>query len=169
MGEIRSTMDIIMEKAKGLTVSDEEKRQFKEQEMTGKIRGLVQRCLDGVLTMARFRVEMSDIQEKDKDMADRLLREEVLTSIEPGKGHEIALAILTEILGMDTGGITERLRAFSRQIEEWRSSREELLMERLENRGISGSAVMPNSDADPEWQGFLANRLKTLRKELISL
>jgi hypothetical protein len=167
MGEIRSTMDIIMEKAKGLTVSDEEKRQFREQEMTGKIRGLVQRSLDGVMAMDRFRVEMSDIQEKDRDMADRLLREEVLTGIEPGKGNEIALAILREILGMDTGNITERLEIFSRQIEAERSSRAKLLMERLEKRGISGSAVIPNIEADPVWRGFLAEKQKIIRKELI--
>lgn len=168
MGEIRSTMDIIMEKARGLTVSDEEKKQFKEREMTGTVRGLLQRCLDGVLAMDRFRVEMAAVQERDKDMADRLLREETLKSIEPGRRNEIALSVLKEVLGMDTGGITERLEAFSRQIEEERSSREAILIERFKESDISGSAVIPNIEADPEWHDFLKEKLKNLRNELTS-
>ncbi len=38
MGEIRSTMDIIMEKAKGLTMTDEEKEAFRKKETEGKVR-----------------------------------------------------------------------------------------------------------------------------------
>ncbi len=168
MGEIRSTMDIIMEKTRGLTMSDEERRKFREQEMTGKIRGLVQRCLDGVLGMGRFRTEMTPIQEKDQDMADRLLRQEALASIEPGKGNKIALAILREILGEDTDGISGRLKVFSDQIEEERSFRVNRLMEGLGKRGISGSAVIPNPEADPEWTDFVIEKLAAFRKGLMA-
>lgn len=169
MGEIRSTMDIIMEKTRGLTMSDEERRKFREQEMTGKIRGLVQRCLDGVLAMDRFRSEMAAMRKRDQETADRLLREEVLANIGPEEDNKIALTVLKKILGIDTGSITERLGVFSRQIEEARSSRKKILMERLEKHGISGSAVIPNPEADPEWRGFLEERLRILRRELNAL
>ena len=49
MAEIKSTLDIIMEKAKKFSVTEEEKKGFKRQELEGKIKGLVQKALDGVL------------------------------------------------------------------------------------------------------------------------
>ena len=48
MGEIKSTMDIIMEKTKGLTMTEEEKAEYKHKELTGKVRGLIQKFLDGI-------------------------------------------------------------------------------------------------------------------------
>ena len=43
MAEIKSTLDIIMEKAKRFSVTEEEKKGFKRQELEGKIKGLVQK------------------------------------------------------------------------------------------------------------------------------
>ena len=43
MAEIKSTLDIIMEKAKKFSVTEEEKQGFKRQELEGKIKGLVQK------------------------------------------------------------------------------------------------------------------------------
>ena len=51
MGEIKSTLDIIMEKTKGLTMSEEERTSFKEKELTGKVKGLVQKYINGFLRL----------------------------------------------------------------------------------------------------------------------
>jgi hypothetical protein len=37
MGEIKSTLDIIMEKTRGLTMTAEEKREFQRKEVEGKV------------------------------------------------------------------------------------------------------------------------------------
>ena len=155
-------------KNKNLAMTDEEKRHFREQQMTGKIRGLVQRCLDGFLPIDRFRAKMSAIQGKDKDMADRLLRKEVFNGFEPGKGNEIAMVILNEILGVDTELISERSKAFSDQIEVERSIRVKRLMAGFEKRSISGSAVIPNPDADSDWKIFVVEKLGSFREKLMA-
>jgi len=51
MGEIRSTMDIIMEKAKNLTMSEEEKAEFNRKALQLKVKGLVQKFLDDLITL----------------------------------------------------------------------------------------------------------------------
>ena len=51
MSEVKSTMDIIMEKARNLTVTDEDKKEFAEKEVRGQIKGLFQKYLDGILSV----------------------------------------------------------------------------------------------------------------------
>jgi len=64
MGEIRSTMDIIMEKAKGLTMSEEEKETFRKKETEGKVRGFLQRFLDGFIDAERLKDEIGSLGEE---------------------------------------------------------------------------------------------------------
>ena len=52
MAEIKSTLDIIMEKARDINVSEEEKKAFQRNEFEGKARGLLQKLLDGLLDLA---------------------------------------------------------------------------------------------------------------------
>ena len=47
MAEVKSTMDLIMEKTKHLTMSEEEKEGFRRKELSGKIRGLVHKSMEG--------------------------------------------------------------------------------------------------------------------------
>ena len=48
MGEIKSTLDIIMEKTRHLVLSPEERRQFERDEELRKVPGYVQKLLDDV-------------------------------------------------------------------------------------------------------------------------
>lgn len=169
MGEIRSTMDIIMERTKGLTMSDEEKRRFREEELSGKIRGLVQRRLDKALDMERFEVELAALREKDRGMADRLMREEFLGRIEPGRDNEFLLNSLSEILGLDTSPLRDMLQVFARNLEKERIACEAILKERLEARGISGTAVTANPEADPEWVTSVGKMKQSLKRKFTPL
>jgi hypothetical protein len=63
MGEIRSTLDIIMEKTEGLTISEEEKRAFQKSEIEVKVRGLLQRFIDGILDIERLAGEVEKFGE----------------------------------------------------------------------------------------------------------
>jgi hypothetical protein len=151
MGEIRSTLDIIMEKTKGLTMSEEEKRAFKEEEMAGKIKGLIQKFLDKILDMDQLKREVAGLGEKGGDMVKRLLREESVSRIEPEGDNELLLSVLEEVTGSDTDSLREFLKAFAQRLEQEEGGREEALKRTLEKQGISGSAVIPNIQADSEW------------------
>ena len=85
MAEIKSTLDIIMEKAKKFSVTEEEKKGFKRQELEGKIKGLVQKVVDGVMDSERFQVEVTALQTKEKELVDRILKEEVVVELNSGQ------------------------------------------------------------------------------------
>ena len=167
MAEIRSTMDIIMEKTRGLTMTEQEKREFREKELTGKVKGLVQKVMDGALPPDRFKVEAAPLEEKDRDLTHRLVREEALSRIEPGGSNDAVLQILGEGIGVDTGPIRRLLSEFERDLARERESREKVLEERIRKSGISGSAVRPNIAADPGWIAYVSEKRDDSRQKIM--
>jgi hypothetical protein len=167
MGEIKSTMDIIMEKTKNLTMTEQEKKTFKRQEMSGKVKGLVQKFIDGVLDKEKLRSEVTALREKDKPMIDAIIREESLARLEPGENNEPLLEILESIFNMNTKPMREMLDGYEVKLSQEREARERELMKQLEKRGISGSAVLPNIEADVEWGRQLKDMKRAFKEDVV--
>jgi len=168
VGEIRSTFDIIMEKTKGLTLSEEEKKAYKEQEMAGKVKGLVQKLLDGILDMDKLKIEVGALAENDKDMLIRMIREESIARIKLGGNNEPVLRVLEETTELDAAPIREFLKDFEGRLEREKGAREKRLNQRLEEQGISGSAVITNIKADPEWVQYVLEMREGFQEKLTS-
>jgi hypothetical protein len=167
MAEIKSTLDIIMEKAKKFSVTEEEKQGFKRQELEGKIKGLVQKTLDGVLDFERFQVEVVGLQAKEGGLIDQILKEEVVARIEPVANSEALLRILEYIAGPSSAAVGKVLGDFENKAEKQKESRQKALIEDFKKKGISGSAVLPNLDADAEWLR-IRSEMKTQLQEAIT-
>lgn len=169
MGEIRSTLDIIMEKTKGLTMTEEEKREFKRREMAGKARGLIQKYVDGIIDPDRVKIEAAAAGEGQKDMFRQTIIEESMDWIEPGQDNEAVLKILDNTTGIDIHPVREILTDFEGRIEEEKTARETALRARLKEKGISGSAVIPNIEADQEWIHYIADIKEEFLKKVQGL
>jgi DNA-binding protein YbaB len=169
MGEIKSTLDIIMERTRNLTMTEEEKRAFKEQEMAGKVKGLVQRYLDGSMDLKRVKVEVAGLLEKDKDMAGWLIKKEVMDRIEVGKNNEPLLDLLENTIGMHGTPIRKMLAAFEQRLKHEGEAREKAIGETMKKRGISGSAVLPNLEADQEWRSRTMEIEKEMKERLVTV
>lgn len=169
MAEIRSTMDIIMERAKKYSVTEEEKRDFKRRELEGKIKGFIQRYVDGLMAGERLEEEIADLREEEQEELDRLIRKEALDLVQPGRDNERLLEILSSVAGMDVGPIAGLLKDFDGRIENERAKREEVLRADLERKGISGSAVVPNLEADEEWLRAKSEAEQRFQEKLRSL
>lgn len=168
MGEIKSTMDIIMEKTKGLTMSEEEKAEYRQQELTGKVRGLIQKCLDGVFDLHRCKVEMTALSGKQEDTIRKTIVAESIPHIRLGGKNENVLLVLGETTGLDISPIRDLERTFTDRIDSEKTKREKLLRKKLEEKGITGSAVIPNLEADPGWKQYKDKENETFRREMSS-
>jgi hypothetical protein len=166
MAEIKSTLDIIMEKAKKFSVTEEEKKSFKRQELEGKIKGLVQKVLGGILDSERFQVEVAALQAKEKDLVDQVLKEEIVARIELGSNNEALLKILENIAKPASQAVRKVLAEVEKKAEEEKEIRRKALIESFKKKGISGSAVLPNLDADPEWARGRAEMRRQLQEEI---
>jgi len=166
MAEIKSTLDIIMEKAKKFSVTEEEKQGFKRQELEGKIKGLVQKVVDGVMDPERFQVEVVAFQAKEKDLVHRILQEEIVARIELGANNEALLQLLEKTEGLASGAIRKVVAKSEKKDEKQKESRRKALIESFKKKGISGSAVLPNLDANREWLRSRSEATRQLQEEI---
>ena len=169
MGEIKSTLDIIMEKTKDLIMTDEEKRAFQKSEVEGKIRGLLQKYLNGMMSLETLRKEINAFDENRYKMAREALIKGCMDRIDPEAENTPIFDALERLADIETGPLRKVQTEFHRDLEEGRAVREKGLMERLQERGISGSAVIPNLNADPEWVQYMSEMEERFMGKVVSL
>jgi hypothetical protein len=165
MAEIKSTLDIILEKAKKFTVTEEEKKGFRRQELEGKIRGLIQKYVDGIVGPEKFNEEVRSLRGDDPVTVGRLTREEAMVRIRLGEDNQPLLEILSAT-GMDTKPVKELLRTFQSELKRKRERCENVAREKLVKKGISGSAVVPNLNADEGWRKTLSETEEAFKEKL---
>ena len=166
MGEIKSTLEIIMEKTKGLTMSEEEKEAFRKKETEGKVRGLFQRFLDGFIDAERLKDEIGSLGEERYAVAREALLRECMGRMEPGADNTILLDALENAAGLDIARIKKIILDYNQDLEQQKMDRKQVLQKNLEGLGISGSAVIPNIHADQEWIRHLSEMNKGFQEKL---
>ncbi len=166
MAEIKSTLDIIMEKAKRFSVTEEEKKGFRRQELEGKIKGLVQKALDGILDSERFQVEVTALRAKDKELVDQILKEEVVARLDVETNSEALLKTLEYMAGHASPFLSRVLADFEKNAEKQKESRRKAFLDDLRKRGFSGSAIVPNLNADPQWLRARSETRLQLQEEI---
>jgi hypothetical protein len=170
MAEIKSTLELIMEKTKGLTPSDKEKREFKEREAAGRIKGLVQKVVDGHMNLEQLQKETAALEGEGVGKLSDRIKEDCAgrISVMGGLMGENAklMRLLEATTGVDIRPVQEQVEAARSQLEKDKSKHEKDLKENLRKRGISGSAVVPNLEADPEWNRHLQKMDRSLQEKV---
>jgi hypothetical protein len=169
MGEIKSTYDIVMEKAKGITVTEDEKKEFRMQEIRRMVRRYFQKSMDGVLNGERIRKEIEDLDPVQREMARELFREEGAERFELQADNGPLIEILQEVLELDTLEIENALALFVGEYLKAKEGHGRKLIEKLKERGISGPAIVPNLNADPAWKKIVFEMEERLRSEVKSM
>ena len=169
MAEIKSTMDIIMERAKNLTVTDEDKKEFAAKEAQNRIKGLFQKYLDGILSINQFKAEMTAFAEDQKQAAEKELLTECFGAMTVEGDNQSIFEVLEQVLECDIRPIFSVMDAFLEQQTTARNKKILSLFQKLKERGVSGSAVIPNPKADDTWRDYLSDMQERLRGELEAL
>ena len=153
MAEIKSTIDLIMERTKNLSASREEREAWHRQEREKHIRGLIQRLLDYSLTLDDVKDELA--QEKKKGPAGEVMdvvRTSLAGHVDAGTDNERLFRIIHELAGTPEKRLQETLRSCQAELFARKTALMERQMRELETKGISGSAVLPNPETDPQWK-----------------
>ncbi len=167
MAEIKSTLDIIMEKTKGLSLSAEEKEALRREEGAKKIRLWVGRFLDDKVTLEEAGRELKEGL-KDKTARD-LLRAELVAHLHPEGDNGNVFRMMRELLKMQTEPLEDRVNMFLKELIALRVSRLKVLGEKLARSGVSGSAVLPNAAGDPEWESSYREAVEKFREQVLKL
>ena len=153
MGEIKSTLDLVMEKTKNLSLSDEERQGQKDREIESRIRGLLQKFYDQAIKVDNLKSEYQKLQ-KDYDLSDNApLIKEICRQIELGKDNHAFFELLARFEAADIEGVTSVLDEYDDAIDAAARERSKVLKDKLaEAHFISGPAVVPNLEADKAWR-----------------
>ena len=135
-------------------MSKKEKAQFNRKALQGKVKGLVQKFLDDLISLPSIRLEMESEKKKHPAQAEELLKGELMERLEPGSNNEKVFQLLEEILGIDTNPFKRVIAEFQEEVTKERALKVEGLRKKLAEREISGPAVVPNPDLDETWSQF---------------
>ena len=152
MGEIKSTLDIVMEKTRHLTLSEAEKTEQKQDEVGKRLKGLLQKYADSLLRKEGLERELESLKKTFEIKVHDVLACMLLSGLEPGRGNKSALELLDEACGIDVSRIDVLLHECREKLRfEAEKRTEEIKIKLAQKRFISGSAVVPNLETDSKW------------------
>lgn len=154
MAEIKSTLDLVMERTRNWTMTEEEKREQALSELRKSSTGLIHKYVDGFLSMEGFRKELQTLQQTVEDRNNDVLCEEIASRLDPDQDNQQLIALLTEICGVASGGIESILDEYSGTLSSLTRERaDHVRMLLRDSCRVEGSALVPNLDADSDWLG----------------
>jgi len=155
MAEIKSTLDLVMEKTKNLSLSAEERQGQKNKEIGSRIRGLMNRLQDEAISLKRFNSEYQVLKKEYSLMGtgNKHLIKEICDQIELARDNQALFNLLAELKGPDLRDLLSVLQEFQTVLDAAAGKRRKLLKAQLaKTHFISGSAVVPNLEDDAEWR-----------------
>ena len=152
MGDIKSTLDLVMEKTKNLNLSDEEREQQKNKQIKDRLRGLVQKFQDSILSIDNLRSDYHKLKKEHGLTNNRYLIDEICSQILPAKDNQALFDLLAEFKASGFDQLESVLEEYQTVLQSAAEQRRQSLKDQLaQTHSISGSAVVPNLENDAEW------------------
>lgn len=146
MAEIKSTMDLVMERTAGMTLSDDEKASLAKGEAVKRARGLLGRFEDSGWSADVFERLLLNEPENERDKVREVALGLFVEGLEPDAELGERLRVLARVFGLDDALVDDladvhyRLQRAEAGAEE--AARAAILAD-LAARGVSGSALIP--------------------------
>ena len=102
-------------------------------------------------------------------MAREVVIKDCLSRIDPESDNSLVFEILEHVARADTESFQKPLSKFHRDLDQEKRIREQRLGKKIVEKGISGSAVLPNIRADEEWIHYVQNAKEKFQEEMKSL
>lgn len=182
MGEIKSTLELAMERAEKIEVSPEEKEKIKREEYIAKAKGMANRYINEELNLKGLTKELDRFQGSPKDIIEETLILELVNIIDISLDNNRSMKAIETLKQNKFKPILDSIDRICLDFREEKERQqrkvgeelEEKLKEKLEGMKISGTAVQPKVDSDERWRHTLHSltseyeaRLSKLKDELL--
>jgi len=170
MGEIKSTLDLVMEKTKHLSLSAEEKVGQQREAYEKRLKGFLQQYADGLLTIVDFQDQLLTIQ-KNLGVNDiQPLIRQILNHVNPDRDNSLWLDLLETYRPRLKAPTQEILSTYVQHRENLLQTGMQNYLERLRSdHQIYGPAVVPNLIQDQKIQQELMIMKNKVRDNLNTL
>lgn len=171
LSEIRSTIDLIMERTKGMALSPEERESIRRQDMLKKARGFKLKLLEDPSTAEEALSSLGEESPEDRALVEsslwKLLVEELPSNDEILK----YLDLMEKIAPNEAPTLKEIRAAFKSGVKDRISEKKKVVhkeKKRLASLGISGTAVMPKIPQDVDAGDDFSVVLEKFKAELLN-
>ena len=168
MAEIKSAIELAMERTKNLVMDEEEKEKSLIRDAENRLKAIVRRFLDGAVCIDDFQNQYDKI-ELTEGAKRALLVDLVADGFDVGED-----ARLFDLLHVADRKMDDRLkkqldtfqRRFSEALEKKSGDVRKRILNRLKMMGITGSALEPNLVAWDEWKEAVTETKEAFRSQL---
>ena len=167
MTEIKSTLELALEKANKLSITSEDKKRAKIEEYTKKINGLLTRFFDQRIQSNEFEKALETLNDADHDVFQNIFFTSLADYLQLENENEKVFEVLKifdnsidDSLYVD---IKTLIEGYKRELENKVDIFKGKMLSELEKEGIKGTAIIPNVNED---YGFIEakNNLKSMRE-----
>jgi len=170
MGEIKSTLDLVMERTRHLSLTNEEKARQNLTAFESRLRGLLQKYSDGILSIDDFQDELALEQKAHQISSRKLVIKAIFDRVDPHQDNRLWIDLIAKLDLSLRDPLIEILADFHQHVADLaRVHGRSYLKDLAANRGIMGSAVVPNLDQDADYEKRLSNQQQETRNRIRSL
>ncbi|MGZ3606061.1 MAG: hypothetical protein ACXU9P_14045 [Thermodesulfobacteriota bacterium] len=156
MGEIKSTLELAMERTKKFALSDKDKEEIKQKEVLQKAGSLFHRYGDGHLSLNEVLKQIEKMDEKTATAVKQSLLSQWIDALSLNDGHERTFKGMESLKRQS---LDEVRKKFQHLLSQYQAEKEKVkekmriqLAEALKEKGIYGSAVEPNFEKSDLWK-----------------
>ena len=152
MAEIKSTLDLVMERTRHLSFSEEEKEAQKIEDIQKTFKGMVQKYQDNVLTKEELSQALNRSNETFGLKDNALFIGEISSHIQLTVDSGLMFDLIADLFEIETAALESIIEDFEEAIgNEIRERADQAKTELMTSHQVSGSAILPNLDNDPVW------------------
>ena len=156
MGEIKSTLELAMERTRKFAISEKEKEEMKQKEVLQKATSLFHRYREGYLSLNDILKQIEKMEKKTASTVKEFLLSQWIDALSLDDGQE---RILKGIESLGQRNIEEVEQTFHHLVSQYQEEKEKVKekvkaqrREVLREDGITGSAVEPKLEGDELWE-----------------
>lgn len=170
MAEIKSAVELAMERSKRFAISDQEREEIKRKEIQQKATGLFHRYIEGHLLLHEILKEIERMDEGTQAAVREILLFRCIDALSLGDEDERLLKGIESLKGRSLDDVRERLRHLRREYSEEKEKIEHKVKDQvageLKRMGIYGSSVEPNITGNQTMKSLLETMDRTYREKV---
>lgn len=172
MAEIKSAVELAMERTKGLRLSPEELDKLKEEEIQTKAHNLANKFLEVDFHLREVEKELDRLDPPQRQNLEKLFIQYLSEAIGLDRDNDLIFQGI-ETFRQGSKRSLQKMKDLTQKYQEQKSREylktEKDLLAKLERLGISGPAVQPKVEGSPEWEEALAKFTPAFEEELQDL
>jgi hypothetical protein len=170
VGEIKSTLELAMERTKKFAVSQKEREEMKQKEVSQKATSLFHRYREGNLPLNEILKEIDKMDQKTAATVKELLLSQWTDALSLNDDDGRLLKGIESLKGRSIDEVRQRFHSLLSQYQgEKEKNKEEVkgrFTEALKKDGIYGSAVEPKLEGSELWKKEIEKLDQSLRMKL---